>query len=250
MNILSKNAAIAFVGMLLLSACNKNTDKPSQPGAPEKLRVKTETGADALNGWQAVYIYDSNNRLIKETEIIWGTDTAKITEYFYAGDKLTIKISKNNNTRTIIYKLNPQGYISEHTGSDGITYSYTYNSNGYIIKTKNNQPDSYERNYYYNASNGLLDSTRATIGGIWNNSQYYTYDMNRINTLGDINFGKSFYGSHNLRPFTHYEYKYIESNVIKTQTIDYLFVYDEKGRIASKSYESAGQKLTTHYTFY
>lgn len=242
--------ALAALLLCFMQSCEKDgpADNPENDFKDE--RVKTVTGADAFEGWQLFYTYDAQKRIIQEIEVLWGRDTTRIAEYTYSGDRASRKIIQNNSIKYKNYKLNAKGYIISDTASEGSIYTYEYNHKGFITKMYNNEAAPYVLNYYYNASNGLLDSTRATIGGVWYSTQSYTYDMNRINTLEDKNFGQSFYGSRHLRPFTHYEYKYTEGNVVKTQIIDYLFTYDEKGRIKSKSYESVGQKLTNHYTYY
>lgn len=234
----------ALACSVLFVSCKKN-DRPSGPTVLfEKVRVKTITGADAATGWEASYAYDAEKRIIKESE------TFKISDYSYSGNKLAIKITENNTTRYQYYELNPQGYISADTASDGTIYTYEYNNKGFITKVSNNQIPHYERNYYYNTTTGLLDSTRSTIGSTWNNSQIYAYDMNRENSLEERNTGMPYFGRVFPRPFLRYEYKYDDNGLIKKQVTDYLYTYDEKGRIKSKSYENAGQRLTYHYTYY
>ena len=246
----SKNYVAVIVGFMLVAACKKDNNKQLSPGQFENLRVKTMSGADAAAGREVIYTYDAKNRIIKETQILHGTVTEKISNFSYSGNKLAIERIENNTISYRYFELTPQGYLKADTASGGVIYFYHYNDKGFLTKVHDNQLQRYERNYYYSTTTGLLDSTRATVGGVWNNSQTYTYDMNRVNSLDEKNFGMLFYGNLILRPFTHYEYKYADGGVIKKQVIDYQYTYDEKQRIKSKSYETAGQRLTYHYTYY
>jgi len=234
----------ALIYTTLIVSCRKN-DTASGSDIPHgEARVKTITGADAAAGWETSYTYDAERRVIKESE------TFKTSDYSYSGNKLAIKITENNTTRFQYYELNPQGYINDDTASDGTVYAYAYNDKGFITKVSDDRVPRYERNYYYNTTTGLLDSTRATIGGAWQSTQTYVYDMNHQNSLEDENTGMPYFGHVFLRPFTRYEYRYAEGGLIKKQVSDYLYTYDEKGRIKSRSYENAGQRLTYHYTYY
>lgn len=234
----------ALACFILPVSCKKNNTSSGSNIRFEEVRVKTITGADAAAGWESSYTYDGEKRVIKESE------TFKQSDYSYSGNKLAIKITENNTTRLQYYELNPQGYVNKDTASDGTVYSYEYNSKGFITKVSDDQTPRYERHYYYNTTTELLDSTRSAIGGAWQSSQVYTYDLNHQNSLEDENTGMPYFGHVFLRPFTRYEYRYAEGGLIKKQVSDYLYTYDEKGRIKSRSYENAGQRLTYHYTYY
>jgi len=245
-----KNRVVVMACLILLTACKK--DKSGQPVSDpfENLRIKTITGADAAENWRAEYIYDTQKRVIKETEILWGTQIYKVSDYTYSGNRITKKITEHNSVRYKYYELLPNGYIKADTTSEGAIYTYIYNDKGFLIKIRNDQTPQTETNYYYNTATRLLDSIRTTYGGIWNSTAIFLYDMGRNNSLQNKNTGMAFNADMHIRPVMHYEYKYFEGGSVKTQVTDYLFTYDDKGRITSKSFENAGQRLTYHYTYY
>ncbi len=109
---LRKNCAITFACLFLFAACKKNNDKQPSTDEFDNQRVKTFTGAHSLDGLQEFYMYDAQNRIIKEIAILWNTDTTRVAEYKYSGYKVSRKMIQNNSIQYKYFKLNAQGYIS------------------------------------------------------------------------------------------------------------------------------------------
>jgi hypothetical protein len=239
---------LIFIVFIAVSACNKK-DNSLSPDQIKNLRLKTITGVDgsAAQGYSSNLTYDASGRIIKEEE------NGQTTTYTYSPGKITRKMSLGNQTIGVFeLELNADGYVrSSKKAGEPAVYTYEYVTAGFLSKYYDNQVPQYEARYYYNSTHtDLLDSIRSTVGGVWNSTSTFVYDMGHHNTLQNENLGQKYSGAIHPRPFIKYTYKYNDAGSIKIQVTDYVVTYDANGRIIRKSFVNAGQTLAYTYTYY
>ncbi len=235
--------ALQAMLLCLVYSCKKSD--PGKSNEPVPL-IKTMTNAEADYTYSASYTYDAQQRITKID------DNGTIIEYQYTPGNIT-RIAKQGlgSTTVIEYELNEKGLIkSQHIAGQATRYFYEYNADGFLVKYHDDQTPQYSSTYHYNPQTGLLDSLTATLGGTWRLSHVYSYYTDKANTIGSANEGKPFFGKESPHPIKRQASRYKDNNTIKTQVYDYIYTFDEKGRIRSKAYTEVGQPLIYFYTYY
>ncbi|QEC43997.1 hypothetical protein [Pseudobacter ginsenosidimutans] len=225
---------------LYIISCKKN--EGGQPNMP--LRVKAETDA----GGSMLYTYNAAHNIVK-AEFDNGF---KKLEYLYEPGKIMHTIVEADHTYIIHYSLNEKGYVSNQQ-FEGETEKrfYEYNGNDFLIRTFNDQTPRWESNYHYNASTGLLDSIRSTVGDTWSGTSVFLYYTDKANSLGDENFGRYFFGKSSQHPVKSVASRRPEGNLVKVSVTNFTYTYDSRGRISSRGFTtSGGQSGNTTYTYY
>lgn len=223
--------------LLFFTACKKDKHSDGTSG----LRIKTE----ALDGGVKTYTYDPKGRVLKEQS------TGMITDYKYEPGKITKTITQGVTVDSFVYELNAEGYIrsSRYNNEQAISY-YEYKAGGLLTRSWDNRVNKYEAKYFYNAATGLLDSVRSTINNVWVATNVHSYFTDKVNTVRAENFGQAFYGDYLMKPLKTYTYKYQDGNAIKVQVSSNTYTYDNKGRIATRTFTNDGQVYNYSYTYY
>lgn len=158
---------IALFG-LLLSACKKDEDDSSPAtavtnyslNAPKCLlsKITVDDGTDVSS---SVYQYDAQKRLILITTP--GTSD-KISSTYPQGQMIDEETYEDGNgdivTTVTTHYLNPMGFIARTVNEDGSEVVYSYNSQGYLIRSlsKNEYGEyTYGNSYQYANGNRVTD---------------------------------------------------------------------------------------------
>lgn len=235
-----KSTVLIIMLSVYILACKKNDG--NQPGLP--LRVKAETDASG----SMIYSYNAAHQIVK-AEFDNGF---KKLDYLYEPGKITNTITEAANSYIIRYALNEKGYISsqQFDGETEIRY-YEYNEKNFLLRVYNDQIPAWEAKYYYDAATGLLDSIRGTTGNAWSNTSVFLYYGDKNNSLGDENFGRSFFGKSPAHPVKSVASRRPDGNQVKVSVTNFTYTYDSKDRISSRSFTtSTGQSGSTTYTYY
>lgn len=250
--IITSQRCILFIyvmsAILSSTSCNKKDGKPPIEQL-KNLRVKSITGVEgsATQGYTSKLTYDASGRIIQEEE------NDQVTTYTYSPGKVTRTVSQNNQAPAVFeLELNENGYVksSRKTGEPAV-YTYEYATGGLLSRNYDNQVPQYEARYYYNNTHpDLLDSIRSTVGGVWNSTATFVYDMAHHNSLQNVNLGQAYGGNIHPRPIIKNTYKYSDAGIVKTQVTDYALNYDSNGRIIRKSFVNVGQTHAFTYTYY
>ena len=188
---------LPFISLPIVISCKKESHQPPPPQAP---KIKTVTaGKDIRN-----YFYDDKGRVTKIMLVLYGrneyayTDTGVVISYYDTTGKSTGKI---------VYKLNGRGEMISNTSSfsPSSQNSYQYTSAGQLLSATSILPLSgggsnrWDYHYYYTGSN--LDSIISTFNNAGGSNTYYDeYYTDKINTIGNDNYGQSFLGMSSKNP--------------------------------------------------
>ncbi len=243
MTIKTSLLVLAFTyALVCFSSCRKDGQSSIVEHDFKEERVKTLQWS---GGGISSYTYDSEKRQIKEVQ-----NTGITTVFIYQPGKITRVVTQGTTSDNFTYTLNAEGYINTLLTPDGTTYTYEYTPDGMIARQYSNEANPYIATHYYSSATGLTDSIRQTIGGVWYSTAFYTYYMDKRNSLKNENLGLSVYGEEFLRPIKRYRSLFRNGNTIQEQITDFTYTYDSKQRITSKTFVSGGQNLTYTYTYY
>lgn len=218
------------------------------------------------------YEYDIKGRLVKESvntyevnkegsimqEVMAGRTPAF---YTYFKDSVVMTVNNTwvrmilNKKKLFIKNITPNEFSK--TNKLTTREKQTYDSNGFVIKKEvfdDYVTYSFSMVYDYEYSNGnILKETRtsqnkSSDGTNTENSYYieYEYYEDKLNTLGNVNFGKNYLGNSNKnlvkreKKSNGYNIKY-EYEFDKNGNITTMNVLDEKSGIKAKEY---------HYEYY
>ncbi|MBJ2176277.1 hypothetical protein JBL43_18645 [Aureibaculum sp. A20] len=200
------------------------------------------------------YQYDNEGRIIKESlnnyEINKDGDSIQTTYanvkpavYKYFTDSILIEV--NNTWRKLV--LNKKTLFTKDISPNSFSkvkklttrLRHTYNSNGFVIKTvlfDDYITYSYSTIYDYEYSNKNLvkeTQTNRNIGSdntVTEDSYYieYEYFKNKLNSIGNINFGKKYLGKSSKNLIK----KEIGSN---GYIANYEYEFDKNGNVTKKS---------------
>lgn len=237
LNLMQKLLLLILLPLCIIS-CKKNESDPSG----KSLRIKAETDA----GGSMIYTYNADRKIVK-AEFDNGF---KKEEYLYEPGKITHSITEASNTYTIHYTLGSNGYVqSKQMKGDNMIDYYDYNQQGFITRSYNNQQPMTETKYYY--TNNVLDSMRGTKGNMWFSTTVLLYYNDRINTLGDENFGRGFFGKSYPHPPKAIANRRPDGNQVKVSVTNYAYTYDDRGRISGRSFTtSGGQSGGSSFSYY
>lgn len=183
------------------------------------------------NTYQETYDYDSRKRIVKHqtTDLARPTDTilgvnSTIT-YKYIDDQTMSGYSSKFGVFVPV-RLNPDGFITGG-GSEGYTYSYTYDQNGYRVK------EEYQRGSKLESivSNGNIIQQNRSDQGVIADRIRYQYDLKKPaipDPFKNLN-GKPSHnlriGVINLRPVLTQTGAVTEYKTVTT----YTYEYDQRG---------------------
>jgi hypothetical protein len=234
---------ILVLGFILISFSNCSKDKESNevssalPKVP-KIKTKEEKSSFSSITYSYNYEYDSYGRLIKEYRSKTGIKNYQIVTCIYPSLNLIILIdsSKFNDTVSYFIKdtmhLNSKGYVILEKGQYSST-NYSYDSLGFQL-SKNG------KNIVVNGN--LIQSEEV------NNTNYFEFYLDKINTIGYFNFGAYFWGKSNQNLIK----KYTRSDNNNSYTNTYEF--DEKGRVTKQVnidiYIGGSDTTITSYSYY
>lgn len=234
------NYRLIIISILILS-CKKGKDDNM---SVNDLRIKTLTNTNVVT----TYTYDAQRRIIKSEH-----STGFFKDAFtYEPGKITRVYSEPSNTVTMNYTLNASGYLqsSTNSGNSGVTF-YEYRPDGYRTRSYDDKIPLTEVKYYYNATTGLLDSIRSTTGAKWNYTTLFQFNTDRANTIADENFGQAFWGRLSPHPSKSIVTRKPDGNTVTVSFTNYSYTYDNKNRVASRTFTtSGGQTGTDNYTYY
>ncbi len=245
---MKNNFFILISALLFFFSCRKNNnDVPS----PLTNKIKKIIGTDNNSVVsENEYFYDGTGRLSK-----FKTNDGSIIEYSYEPGKVLIKGTNANGVSSSIGELNSRGLRVTLNSTDGSSFrSYYINSSGYVekevlINFTNGQPTFTQTiAYFYNAANGLLDSTVFNV----NNSKatsiytaYTNYPDDFLKNTGNFYTAPSFKflplavkaGSANDPP-----------NFFRTT--NYSYEFDSKNRLSKRTVVGQNSTSTTQYVYY
>jgi len=166
------------------------------------------------------FLYDSNGRIIKETDI--STLQSSYTTYHYSGSTKTAKTFNNNDTTISIMTLNSNGLvISSNMGA--MNFTFEYNIDNYLIKVFQNLQDRLDT-ITYNIVNGIIVTETMSLLAETIKSNFTNY----TNTIGNENFGESFLGKQSIN---------LVSGIIfvGSDTTTYNYHFDKKNRVSRQT---------------
>ena len=215
---MKKLLLLGVLSSVLFVGCKKTTTPTPTNQTSVSARIKTIK----YNGGSVETLnYDASGRLTRVDE---SDSTYTLIEYTSAS-LITLKEFKNNllnSTRKIT--LNTQGYgIYEQFENKKIDTNY-FDANGF----------SCSKNQVNIVENGNV--TKCIVG---TDTTYYTYDLTKLNTIGNGNMGYSFEGKENRN--------LVISNKYGTKSLtsrQYTYEFDAKNRVVKKtsSYYNNGVK--------
>lgn len=235
---------LLLTAVITFTACKKNKED-QQSSLKDKIKKIVHTNSDG-SITENNLLYDNSGRLVKFSS---GTITA---EYSYEPGKVITKtIHSNGNVFTSVGELNSRGFLTTLSG-DGSLISYAINSSGYVEKEvltnfTNGHPTFVQtRNYFYNQSTGLLDSSVLNVGGSKSTTIYTAFTNKPDNYFKNI--GSSF-----IAPSLKYlpaEFKTRSGNNNAFSFITYTYEFDAKGRVSRRTGNSSGKITTSAYLYY
>lgn len=200
------------------------------------------------NNHSSQYEYDDRNLLIAETDA-----EDKVTRYEYDGNgNLTLRTDANGKTTQYTYDaLNRLGSKTY----DGNTDTYTYDENGNMTQSANN---NITIDYGYDAANRLISKTMVE----WNKTISYTYDAadNRT-SMTDPDGGVTNYTYDNLNRLTQLQnpsgqitgFIYDDANRLTRQNNGNgtytLHTYDDADRVLSIFHHRSNASIISGFTY-
>jgi hypothetical protein len=215
--------------LVVLSSCRKDKGKQDEQKPLPPLVKKMEHYITNVGTLISSYTYQQ-----ERLQTIAYYSSPPSIFYEYRDEKVLYTEYSSNGTfyNTATYELDENGYIRKFVNSrDSRVNYYKVRPDGFLESevsvNSNGMPN--EQRYYYN-STGVLDSMRAYANGFLKSVTTYTaYDMGRVYTISNDNFGKSFLG----RKF---KYPPLKSKVLIleggfTVNVTNTYTYDSQGRI-------------------
>ena len=222
---MKKLLLLGVLSSVLFVGCKKTTTPTPTNQTSVSARIKT---MKYDSGSPFTYSYDASGRL---TRADFDDSSYTMVEYTSAS-LITLKEFKNNLLNST-YKitLNTQGYgiYVENVGSKKIDTNY-FDANGFRL---------YEKNQVNIVENGNV--TKRIFG---TDTTYYTYDLTKLNTIGNSNMGSPSDGKDNQNLVI--SSKYGAKSLTYTQ---YSYEFDAKNRVVKmiSSYYNNGVKSQKDY---
>lgn len=125
-------AAIVLMGAAALVSCKKGDNGGKEETVVKRVKTFSEVG----DGWADVYAYtyDAQGRVSN----INRSEGEKVWDFAYSGNKVTVTYTKKGETPYVAYvlTLNEKGLCTSMVDEWEETRTYTYNSEGRIIKVE------------------------------------------------------------------------------------------------------------------
>ena len=173
-------AAVWFsVCIFLLSACKKEDEN-----AFIGIRIKTLT--DEGSGFSSTFNYDGNGRV---ASIHSNNNADDIFTYSANCANEHYTHSASNTDWTVCHELNPQGYSQGSFGDDNF-----YDTDGYLIEIYHNDSLSPSITAFTITSGNVTLKKDSSIGAPSSNNIFYEYDLGKLNTTGNENYGMVYNG--------------------------------------------------------
>lgn len=275
---LRSNLLILFALVLIIGCKNGDVITPSSTPL-----IKSVIQGNSVQS----YFYDNQNRVIKIVYTSTSSPTTSYEIYTYYQDTIyffrsDFYPSKNithtlpNGTSVIrqyngTYVLNTKGLFEGNYYNKLFTsfiidgdhvYDYAYDSNDFVITTGYGIIDYNYHDTLINDGKNYLNKTGITSGlmGEFSTSTTYEYYSDAKNTIGNHNTGKYFLGksSENLLKSETTVYTSLDTTIHPdyTETTNYTYRFDSKGRVNFRSAEktssmgSSPTVVTTLYSYY
>ncbi len=252
----SKYYILTVLVCILFMSCEKEQQRLTDaPSSPEDAMVKTKSE----KGITETYYYDSQKRISK---ILFNTGT---TSYFHEFTYSTNEIQEykseepryaleetlpngatkyNRNSNPIVYKLNKQGY---YVGLNSFyqTQNMEYDDAGFMRKQSLGIQDySINEDYTNDGKNveKMIGKGFSYVGGNFTINHSFIYYSDKINSIGNRNFGKSFLGksSTNL----------LMTSIEDGETAVFTYEFDANQRVIKKTETKGLITNVTTYTYY
>lgn len=243
-SIMLSNTNSSTTLMVSAETTDGNVTKPYEQtinysiGGEGRLLKSVVSGSDYIN-----FTYDSNGRLVKQTEN-------------WDGEAMSVDFLKMYSTM----KTNSQGYITEITNNDWSEYDgtdswqthYSYDTNGHLISTKD--PDgtvSYtwsDGNIVY-VKDGWNDlELRVKYGNIDNPNLPWTYSGYNLMMYPDELMFQGLVGVPNAKLPSRIEQKDLYDNT--TFIYEFTYVMNSDGTINKEIVKLDGDAETFYYSYY
>jgi len=254
----SKILLLTVICSITLVSCKKESlvTAPVTPSIADAL-IKTKTEGNIVE----TYTYDSQKRLSKVVFTSTTNGSSYYYEYTYTNDAVleyhsnetlheleetlpngVTRLNCTANPRSL--KLNNQGYYVGMS-STCEEKSLGYDANGFVVSqnyaitdfSKNETMRNDKRNVTTINSKGF-----SYLGGDFTTVVNLDYFYDKVNTVGNKNFGKNFLGksSENL----------IKTESENNQTISYTYTFDAQQRVLNRTITKGGIQSTSTYTYY
>ena len=240
------------IASVVLTACKKEKLMLS----PSDALVKSKTEGN----FTETYYYDTQKRLSK---IVYSSPSSasyyheftyqanSISEYRSEEPLYALEQSLPNGATRInctsnpgMLKLNEKGlYIG--TASNCQTASYQYDANGFLLAQDFGITDySIKEQFSNDRKNVLTVSGKGFnyLGGDFTENTTYLYYTDKLNSIGNKNFGKQYLGksSENL----------MKAATKNGETTSYAYAFDAQERVIQKITTKGSTQTTTTYTYY
>jgi hypothetical protein len=236
---------LLFTGFLIVSLWSCRKDEINSVSAISLIKTLYNT-VPTYPDYFEKYTYDEMDRLkliIKSTGdsvVMEYTDTL-IGEYQY--DSTGYLFTTN------LYFLNLQGLVDSSILENGhLNIKTIYDSGGYPSVKKYYYQGGMRNTEFYTIANGniILKETMDTFGVIFYREEY-SYELNKLNSIGASNFGQAYLGKSSVNFLSHL----ITFNPILPGKTDYFYTCDSLGRI-SEIVSKVGDRLlgTSNFTYY
>jgi hypothetical protein len=239
---------IAFLGVLFLTACNKEKGGVT-PNVLKKLEKATYSDGNFEN-----FTYDANGRITrldtKDYYNIYSYNATTVTEAY-------VFFNPNSTVPTSTYTLNAQGlavYETFTSSTYNYVYEYEYNANGsltrYASKYKPASSTLFTKSdeglYTYNSDGDLLSIRFLNGSGIQTSKTDFEYDKNHYNTTGREFNGYGVFG----KSANHFITKQTNTPSTGAATITtFSAFFDAKGYITSRTRTTGTTVITSSYTY-
>ncbi len=250
---------IGLVSFVCFS-CTKENQINRETSPLLEVLVKTKT--TPLNTVETYY-YDAQKRVSK-IEFVEEDGTSYYYSYTYTANEVseyksnqpiraleetlpngTIRMNCTSNPRT--YKLNAEGYYVGYT-TNCESLSIKYDKNGFIVSESHFMIDFSGNQYFKNDGKNIIDIANSGTsygGGEFTNKDVYSYFLDKVNTIGNQNFGKTFLGKSS-------------ENLVKTiaataeNNFEYTYEFDEEGRVTASTVKNLklNEQAKTYYSYY
>jgi len=230
---------LIFMAVFAIASCEKADDSKSHDIVVKKLASIKQTSSNADFNASIVNLEYYPDGKLKTIDQI----NKAITEYEYSGNSIIEKdtVYDDNRTVTTIYNLNSNGMATSATDRD--TYSFEYNSQGYLVK------ESYSFTNYVDCliseiKDGNVASVTYTQNGtpMWTHTyeyytdKYCTFNYNQTGSTFHVRVGIDFLGVRNKNLVK----RSVLNDLGSTVTYDYSYVYNSDGDITRMIITSTG----------
>jgi len=230
---------LMFMAAFAIVSCEKADDNNPQKIVVKKLASLKQTSLNADFNASIINLeYYSDGKLKKIDQI-----NKAIIEYEYSGNSVIEKdtIYDEGITVTTKYNLNSNGRATSAT--DPSTYSFEYDSQGYLVK-ESNSFTNYVDCLISEIKNGNVASVTYTQNGkpMWTHTyeyytdKYCTFNYNQTGSTFHVRVGLDFLGVGNKNLVK----RSVLNDLGSTVTYDYSYVYNSDGDITRMIVSSTG----------